>query len=129
MRALIAVFVALSLLSFPASADGGEHWTTGEEMRHRVALCLDLSDALAIVNAHRDSGPKAAAKLWADADRCTNITVMGGPKVGKVVHVVEAAWEGAKVTIRVVEVLHPDGAPVLGYFLTILEVRSPGRGV
>lgn len=121
MRSLAAVLFALVLLSLPSRAED-QHFTTGEQLTHSVAVCLDLADAKAIVNAHRDSGIEAAKKLWEEADKCRNLPVAGGPRVGRVVHSVTAKVDDAAVTLRVVEILRPDGEQALAYFITILDV-------
>ena len=123
---LAALCVALSL---PVLAQDDWHFTVGEEMTHGVSACLELADAKAIVNADRDSGKAAGEKAWAEADKCRNMMVSDGPKVGKVVYSVKVKRGDGAATLRVVEILHPDGKMVIGYFITVREVKPAGRGV
>lgn len=127
MRSFIAAMCAACSLS--ALAQDNWHFTIGEEMTHGVSACLELADAKAIVNADRDSGKAAGEKAWAEADKCRNMMVSDGPKVGKVVYSVRSKRDSGVVTLRVVEILHPDGKMVIGYFITVREVKPAGRGV
>lgn len=132
MRSLVAVLalvVLLFMVSTAARADGDDHYTVGEELQHHMAICLDLSDAKAIVDAHRTGGMEAAKKIWDAADRCRNLPVGGGPRVGKVVYAAIVEMNGEKVTVRVVEIVPPGGGAAIAYFMTTLEVRPAGRGV
>lgn len=128
MRSFIFAILLAAFGALPAHAAGDWHFTTGEELAHGVSMCLDLTGAQAIVNAHRDSGAAAGEKAWAENARCRNMPISGGPLVGKVVYSVSVKRDGEDAMLRVVEVLHPDGKTVLAYFITMRKVLPAGRG-
>lgn len=97
-------------------------FTTGEVLKHNLSVCLQKSDAIAIVNAEVKGGFEAAAEVWNKAAQCGNTDVIG-PTVGKVVHSAQIVRGDKKLTVSVVELIG-QGGDVLGYFLTSAKVEA-----
>lgn len=127
MRVFLAALCAALSLSSLAQDDW--NFTVGEELSHGVSICLHLGDAKTIVDTDRDKGNAAGEKAWADSGKCRNMMVSGGPKVGKVVHEVKTKRDSGPLTLRVVEILAPDGVEVIAYMITARKVIPAGRGV
>lgn len=112
-RLALILFLLLPVSAIPQELA----FITGDKLSHNLSVCLDKDAAIAIVDADSKSGYEAASKLWAENDRCQSVPVMGGPRVGKVVHSAKIVRDGKSLTARVVEVIGEDNA-VLGYFIT-----------
>lgn len=104
----------------------------GQVLTHSLSVCIDKADAVEIVEAARVSN-EAAAKKWAEKDRCLNVPV-SGPTVGRVVHTAaDVPRDGKRVTLRVVEII--SAGKVVGYFMTQwvvsakLEITEPSKVV
>ena len=93
-------------------------FTLGEKLQHNLSVCIEKSDAIAVMQAEADSGYEGAYKLWSEKDGCATVPVIG-PHVGNVVYAVAIVREGKKLIGRVVEII--DGGKVLGYFLTTAD--------
>lgn len=122
-RSKLIVTIAFATLAlFCACMPLWAQFKTGDTLSHELSVCIDKKDAVAILDALRDTGPAAAQKVFADADGCQNIPVVG-PHVGAIVYEVTSKATGAQV--KAVEILR-DGK-VLGYFVTSMDVNKPER--
>ena len=99
-----------------------QKFMTGEVLKHNLSVCLQKSDAIAIVDAEIKGGYEAAAAVWTAAAQCGNTDVVG-PTVGKVVHSAPAVRGEKKITVSVVEIIGQNGE-VMGYFLTSGKVEA-----
>ena len=95
---------------------------TGESLKHNLSVCLQKSDAIAILDAEVKGGFEAAAELWNKSAQCGNTDVVG-PTVGKVVHSAPVVRGEQKMTVSVVEIIGQSGE-VMGYFLTSAKVEA-----
>lgn len=134
MKLLAAFLIAVAGDMPPPAAPVAppvESFALGQVLTHTLSVCLDKADALEIAAAAKVSH-EAALERWGAKEGCQNVPV-SGPTVGRVVHSAEVLRNGAKVTLRVVEILR--GARVIGYFLTTspvsakLEITEPSRVV
>lgn len=134
MNLLIALLIAVSgdlppEAAKPAPPPASESFAVGQVLTHSLSVCLDEKDAKEIVDAAKVSHEAAGAK-WEAKERCQNLPVVG-PTVGRVVYSAEIKRDGAKLTLRVVEIVK--AGKVIGYFLTTapvtakLEVTEPSK--
>lgn len=131
MNLLAAFLIAVAGDMPPADAapPPALSFSLGQILNHSLSVCLDEKDAKEVVDAAKVSH-EAAGEKWEKMDRCQNLPVLG-PRVGRVVYSAEVKRDGAKQTLRVVEIVQ--GGKVIGYFLTTapvtakLEVTEPSK--
>lgn len=130
IRGLLAAigFLGLVLLWSLSTLAHAEDFgfTTGEAMQHNVSVCLDLKSAQIVAEADHAGGLEAGQRAWSTLDSCAAVDVVG-PRVGQVVLERSVQRAGERLVLKVVEILHPAGPDVIGYFLTTRQVRRSGK--
>ena len=123
-RAFISFLFCLAVLAAaltPLAAFADEMtFTRGQVLNHALSVCLDKSDAIAILDTHAKDGHEAAQALWDKKERCSTVPVRGHV-VGRIVHSVAVKRDGKELIARAVEIV---GDEVLGYFITTSPVNG-----